>query len=297
MSSSVPIDKAYAHCQSIANDHYENFPTASLLLKKELRPAVAVIYAFARAADDFADEGDFTKEERLQKLDDWEYQLDLCLENKSDNLVFIALADVMHKFSLDAQLLRDLLTAFRMDVNFQGFESLGELMFYGKHSADPVGRLMLALHGINDVKALQASDAICTALQLTNFWQDFKLDIPKGRCYLADEWLGKLGVSRDDVLSGQTNIQTLQPAIDTAIAETQRLFNHGYTLLPYLPFRLRLQIAATLAGGTSILHATQALNNPLEERPTLGKLDWLKISIKIVSMALRPTYYAKRGNI
>jgi len=292
----MPIDKAYAHCQSIANDHYENFPTASLLLKKELRPAVAVIYAFARAADDFSDEGDFTVDERLAMLDDWEHQLDLCLEDKSENPVFIALADVVCKFNLDVQLFRDLLAAFRMDVNFKGFKTLDELMFYGKHSADPVGRLMLALHNIDDAKALQASDAICTALQLTNFWQDFKVDIPKGRCYLADEWLNKLGVSRDDVLQGSVGIERLRPAIDEAILETQKLFNQGYALLPYLPFRLRLQIAATLAGGTSILHATQTLANPLLERPILNKLAWLKISLSIVSMTLRPNHYSQRGN-
>jgi squalene synthase HpnC len=295
MQSTEQIRQAYAHCQTIASEHYENFPTASLLLKKKLRPAVAVIYAFARAADDFADEGDLSQEERLKLLDDWECQLDLCLEGKSENLVFIALADVMQTFDLDVQLFRDLLEAFRMDVNFKGFETFDDLVFYSKHSADPVGRLMLALHGIDDAKALRASDAICTALQLTNFWQDFKVDIPKGRCYLADEWLGKLDVSRDDVLQGGVGIETLRPAIDEAIFATQKLFNQGYTLLPYLPLRLRLQIAATIAGGSSILHATQALENPLQQRPTLNKLDWLKVSLSIVSMTLRPNHYSQRG--
>ncbi|MDQ6984664.1 MAG: squalene/phytoene synthase family protein, partial [Ghiorsea sp.] len=235
----MPIDKAYAHCQSIANDHYENFPTASLLLKKELRPAVAVIYTFARAADDFADEGGFTVAERLAMLGDWEHQLDLCLEDKSENPVFIALADVMQCHDLDVQLFRDLLAAFRMDVNFKGFASLADLLFYCKHSANPVGHLMLALHGINDVKALQASDAICSALQLTNFWQDFSEDIPNKRCYLADEWLNPLSISREDVLSGKADIEQLRPAIDKAIGETEALFNQGYALLPYLPFRDR----------------------------------------------------------
>jgi len=295
MPKTSRIQQAYVHCQNIANEHYENFPTASLLLKKQLRPAVAVIYTFARTADDFADEGDFTVTERLAMLDDWEKQLDLCLEGKSENLVFIALADVMQTFDLDVQLFRDLLEAFRMDVNFKGFETFDDLVFYSKHSADPVGRLMLALHGIDDAKALRASDAICTALQLTNFWQDFKVDIPKGRCYLADEWLVKLDVSRDDVLQGGVGIDTLRPAIDEAIFETQKLFNQGYTLLPYLPLRLRLQIAATIAGGSSILHATQALENPLQQRPTLNKLDWLKVSLSIVSMTLRPNHYSQRG--
>ncbi|MDQ7001907.1 MAG: squalene/phytoene synthase family protein, partial [Ghiorsea sp.] len=144
--------------------------------------------------------------------------------------------------------------------------------------------------------ALQASDAICSALQLTNFWQDFSEDIPNKRCYLADEWLNPLNISREDVLSGQVGIKQLRPAINQAIGETEGLFDQGYALLPYLPWRLRLQIAATLAGGSSILAATKALTNPLEERPTLGKLDWLKISLSIVSMALRPNYYSKRGS-
>ncbi len=295
MPSSLNVAQAYAHCQRIAQAHYENFPTASLLLKKELRPAVAVIYAFARAADDFADEGDMSKEERLALLDDWACQLDLCLQGKSEHPVFIALADVVRKHALDVQLFHDLLVAFRMDVNFKGFETLDDLMFYCKHSANPVGRLMLALHQIDDDKALYASDAICSALQLTNFWQDFKVDIPKGRCYLADEWLQGIGLSRQDILRGELSIKDVRPAIDQAIAETQKLFNRGYALLPYLPFRLRMQIAATLAGGTSILHATQALDNPLQERPTLNKLDWLKAGLSIVSMTLRPNHYSQRG--
>ncbi len=295
MQTQAHLKQAYQHCQTIANQHYENFPTASLLLKKSLRPAVAVIYAFARAADDFADEGDFSKEERLQKLDDWEYQLDLCLEDKSENPIFIALADVMKTHDLPVQLFRDLLAAFRMDVNFKGFETLDDLLFYCKHSANPVGRLMLALHKIDDDKALTASDAICSALQLTNFWQDFKIDIPKGRCYLADEWLQQVQVSREDVLAGHCTLAQLRPAIDKAIAETSQLFAQGYTLLPYLPFRLRIQIAATLAGGTSILSATDKLEDPLNQRPTLSKLDWLRVSLSIASMSLRPNHYSERG--
>ena len=295
MPNKLSVEQAYVYCQNIANEHYENFPTASLLLKKALRPAVAVIYAFARAADDFADEGNFSQEERLKMLDDWEYQLDLCLLDKSDNPVFIALADVMMKHELDVQLFRDLLTAFRMDVKFKGFVSLADLMFYCKHSANPVGRLMLALHNIDENKALHASDAICSALQLTNFWQDFSEDIPNKRCYLADEWLNPFSISREDVLSGKADIEQLRPAIDKAIGETEALFDQGYALLPYLPFRLRVQIAATLAGGTTILRATKQLSDPLKQRPTLNKLDWLKVSLKIAKMTLRPNFYAQRG--
>ncbi len=294
MQTNERIAQAYQYCQDIANQHYENFPTASLLLKKELRPAVAVIYAFARAADDFADEGEISNTERLQKLDDWEQQLDLCLKGETDNQVFVALADVMEKHVLPVQLFRDLLTAFRMDVNFKGFESLDSLKFYAKHSANPIGRLMLALHHIHDKDALEYSDAVCTALQLTNFWQDFKVDIPKKRCYLAVTWLDVSGIKRDDLLANKVSSRQLAPALKLAITETQTLFNQGHRLLPYLSIRLRIQIAATLVGGMSILHATAKLPDPLHQRPTLTKLDWLKVSLNIGLLTLCPNHYAKQ---
>lgn len=295
MSLRPTLTQAYQSCQDIANQHYENFPTASLLLKSELRPAVAVIYAFARAADDFADEGDLNPSERLALLANWEVQLDLCLLGKTDNPVFIALADVMQQHALPVQLFRDLLIAFRMDVNFKGFENLAELKFYSKHSADPVGRLMLALHGIDEEEALRCSDAICTALQLTNFWQDFKIDLPNGRCYLAKQWLQSAGVTNAELLAGRVNSAQLQPALAQAIQATQDLFDKGFGLLPHLPLRLRMQIAATLAGGMSILQATEKLEDPLHQRPALTKFDWLKVSFKIGLLTLFPNHYAKRG--
>jgi len=289
------LKQAYAHCQNIANSHYENFPTASLLIRSDLRPAIAVIYAFARTADDFADEGVMAADERLRLLDDWEAELDKCLTGQSEHLIFIALADVMQHFDLPVQLFRDLLIAFRMDVNFKGFTSLDDLLIYCKHSANPVGRLMLLLHGIHDEKAFDASDAICSALQLTNFWQDFSIDIPKGRCYLADEWLTLSQVSRDEVLSGSVDDAQLKPSITEAIHATQQLFDFGFALLTYLPLRLRLQIAATLAGGMRILSATAHLPNPLLQRPTLKTWDWLKVSLNIVLFVIRPQHYAKRA--
>jgi len=297
MQKSAHIKLAYQHCQDIANQHYENFPTASLLLRQDLRAAIAVIYAFAREADDFADEGDMLPAERIAKLDDWEHQLDLCLKAEAKHPIFIALADVMADFKLDEQLFRDLLTAFRMDVHFKGFVNLAELKFYGKHSADPIGRLMLALHSIDDPHALACSDAICTALQLTNFWQDFSIDLPNGRCYLATDWLKLAHVSRHDVLTDAVSSQQMQPAINQAIKETRAMFAMGHGLLPYLPLRLRLQIAATLAGGMSILNATSKLEHPIHQRPTLSKIDWFKVSINIVLMSLFPKYYARTNHV
>lgn len=271
----------------MAAAHYENFPTASLLIRKDLRPAVAAIYAFARTADDYADEGDMPKQERLRLLQAWEDELDLSRQCLSQHAVFIALADVLQRYDIPVQLLRDLLTAFRMDVQFQGFSSYADLLDYARHSANPVGRMMLYLHGIDEKHALLASDAICTGLQLTNFWQDFSIDIAKGRCYLADEWLDLAHVSRHDVCSGKADYQQLKPAIDVAIHQTQQRFDAGYALLAYLPFRLRLQIAATLVGGETILQHTAALPNPLLQRPSLSKWSWLKASFRILYVTLR----------
>ncbi|MDX8384113.1 MAG: squalene/phytoene synthase family protein, partial [Ghiorsea sp.] len=153
-------------------------------------------------------------------------------------------------------------------------------------------------HGIDDEQALACSDAICTGLQLTNFWQDFSVDLPNMRCYLATEWLDAAHISREDLLAGKVTSQQLQPAIQIAIQETQQLFDMGHGLLPYLPFRLRLQIAATLAGGMRILAATSKLDDPLHQRPTLTKLDWFKVSVDVVLKSIFPHYFAnKRGNV
>lgn len=294
MPNEAQIKQAYLHCQTIANQHYENFPTASLLIRADLRGAVAVIYAFARAADDFADEGEIDADERLRLLDEWEHELDLCLSETSEHLIFIALADVLKKHAIPVQLLRDLLIAFRMDVQFTGFENLAALQWYAKHSANPVGRLVLLLYGIVDEQAHQRSDAICTALQLTNFWQDFVIDIPKGRCYLPDAWLQLAGVSRQQVLAGAVDAKQLDPAIRQAIFETQYLFHQGYALLPCLPWRLRIQIAATLAGGERILQTTAELHDPLQQRPVLSKRSWLAVSVRIITMTLFPTLIAQQ---
>lgn len=287
-SKEAALAQAYQHCMQIAQQHYENFPTASLLIRKELRPAVAAIYAFARAADDMADEGDAPAEKRLKQLEAWELLLERCVNEELDHPVFLALGDTVRRFSLNDGLLHDLLTAFRMDVTIHSYATFHELMFYCKHSANPVGRLVLALHDISEPEALRASDAICTALQLTNFWQDFRIDIPKGRCYLPEEWLQLADSSSEAVIAASADSESLKPALEKAFSETQSLFDEGYALLPYLPLRLRLQIAATLHGGQAILHATRCLQDPLRQRPELSRMQWIRLAGKILFTALFP---------
>ncbi len=281
--------QAYQYCMRIAQQHYENFPTASRLIRRKFRPAVAAIYAFARAADDMADEGNAAVAKRLKQIDAWESLLERCVDERIEHPVFLALGDAINTFHLPVESLHDLLIAFRMDVSIHSYATRDELMFYCKHSANPVGRLMLALHGVKNSEAQHYSDALCTALQLTNFWQDLKRDIPNGRCYLTQEWLEKAGFSSKDVIHGELSSEQLKPALEEAYAVTWELFQEGAKILPLLPFRLRLQIAATLHGGMAILQATTQLEDPLNNRPALSSGQWYRLAGTILVTALRPS--------
>jgi len=285
------LQQAYTYCQTLASQHYENFPTASKLIAAQLRPAVAAIYAFARMADDIADEGEASPQERLQQLDDWETLLDTLPEAFEEQCIHMALRDAVQRFQLPVQALHDLLTAFRMDCQVHPYKNEKELMMYCQYSANPVGRLMLALHGIHDKQALQASDAICTALQLTNFWQDFSIDHAKGRCYLPETWLKHDALTADELILGGVHREQAEASLQQAFTLTESLFQQGRGLFCMLPFRLRLQIVATWHGGMTILNATQQLDDPLHHRPKLHKMDW----IAMIPRILRDTFFPPKA--
>jgi len=287
-ASSSQLEEAYQHCQRIAQQHTENFPTASLLIHKQLRPAVAAIYAFAREADDMADEGDEAAEIRIKKLDAWASLLDRSVHEPLEHPVFLALGDSIRRHHLPIHALHDLLTAFRMDCSITRYTHEDELMFYAKHSANPVGRLILTLHGITDSHALHASDCICTALQLTNFWQDLSVDLPRDRCYVPSNWLENHGLHTDDLLHQAITEEAFAPVLHRLHAFTQHLFLEGFALLPYLPLRLRLQIAASLHGGMAILNATIQQTDLLHQRPHLSRKDWWQLAPRIIQTAMFP---------
>ncbi|RMH62450.1 MAG: squalene synthase HpnC [Zetaproteobacteria bacterium] len=276
--ASHDVAQAYQYCLRIARAHYENFPVASRLLRRELRAPIAAIYAFARHADDLADEGDAPPETRLKKLDAWETLLKRCLEQRVEHPVFLALGDTIRQHQLPVEPLFDLLVAFRMDVSIHRYATRQELAFYCRHSANPIGRLMLALHGIDNGRAIACSDALCTALQLTNFWQDLSIDRQRGRHYLPDEW------QAEDV----DTPEALKTALQCAIAWTESFYRQGAQLLPMLPLRLRLQAAATLHGGRSILRRVEACPDPLHQRPRLSRADWRGMAPRILFDALVP---------
>ncbi|OIO69304.1 MAG: squalene synthase HpnC [Zetaproteobacteria bacterium CG_4_9_14_3_um_filter_49_83] len=282
------LDEAYRYCQNIAHQHYENFPTASKLIRKDLRPGLAAIYAFARQADDIADEGNDASEVRLKKLDAWAVLLDRCTSQKLDQPVFLALGDAINRHHLPLDACHDLLTAFRMDCTIQRYTHEKELLFYCKHSANPVGRLVLALHGIHDTEALHASDGICTALQLTNFWQDLSVDLPRGRCYVPSSWLDAQQLSVEDLLAGQISAVDFDSVKQRLIAYTRDFYQQGIPLIGQLPARLRIQIAATFHGGVSVLNAVQSEPDPLHHRPELQQHDWIKLVPSVLATTSMP---------
>ena len=190
---------SYKFCRLITETHYENFPVGSRLLPKEIRPAIWAIYAFSRFADDFADEAAY-KDVRLQRLTEWQNNLTDAFP--PTHPVFIALHDTIVKYQLPVQLFTDLLTAFRMDVMENRYQNFDEVLFYCRHSANPIGRLVLQLFGQATQAHSQLADKICTALQLTNFCQDIGVDINKDRIYLPLDEMERFDVTETQLRTG-----------------------------------------------------------------------------------------------
>ena len=186
-TNAYQLKEAYAYCQKLVRSHYENFPVASLLLPKRLRMPIAVIYAFARTADDFADEGDYDQHQRLQKLLDYNNKLDQIASGyiPTNDLLFLAVAHIISDNHLPISLFKDLISAFQQDVTKQRYSSYQEVLYYCQRSANPIGRLLLHLIGEATPENLVQSDAICTALQIINFLQDIGQDYNENnRIYL-----------------------------------------------------------------------------------------------------------------
>ena len=202
--SPAVLRRAYGACTELARAHYENFPVASLLLPRRMRPAIAAVYAFARRADDFADEPGYTQPERLRLLDDWQRRLDAAAAGTvsagtANDLIFVAVADAIREHDLPVSLFSDLLSAFRQDVTTSRYERWVDVLDYCSRSANPVGRLVLRVAGYRDDALDRSSDALCTALQLTNFWQDFARDWQNGRLYVPREDYESFGASAGDL--------------------------------------------------------------------------------------------------
>ncbi len=275
------LEQAYQHCQSIAARHYENFPVASRLLPKKLRRPISVIYAFARNADDFADEGELSKARRHQKLDDYSAKLS-AIENAQavDDPVFIALADVIRRHALPPALFHDLLNAFKMDVDKSRFANIDELLNYCRYSANPVGRLLLHLNGIATPENLRCSDAICSALQLINFYQDLQQDYhEQGRIYLPLDEMQQFGVSEDHLQQARSDA-AMQALMTQQFQRARALLQQGAPLGQRLPGRFGLELRMIIHGGARVLDKLRRHHGDVFRRPRLGKTDMLAIMAK-----------------
>jgi squalene synthase HpnC len=263
----------------MAVEHYENFPVASVLLPRRWREPVAAIYAFARSADDFADEGEMAAEQRLALLDGYRAEL-AALEQgtPTQHPVFLRLRPVIAEFGLPVPLFRDLLDAFSQDVTRTRYATFMELRDYCRRSADPVGRLLLTLFGTDHADNLRRSDAVCSSLQLINHWQDVAVDWRKGRIYLPAEDMERFGVDEAHIAAGRVD-RRWRDLMRFQVARARALMQEGAPLGRALPGRIGLEIRAIVAGGLCILDKIEAVDyDVFRRRPVLRRPDWLRVA-------------------
>jgi squalene synthase HpnC len=281
------IEAAYAACEAFARSHHENFPIVSRFLPKARRHHLWAIYAFARTADDFADEAPYSGR-RLEALDDWERRLDEALAGRPEGPIFVALADTVRRCDLAAEPLRRLLEAFRMDVAKSRHADWESLQHYCARSADPVGRLVLGVFGYRDPELLSLSDAICTGLQLANFWQDVAVDLRKDRIYLPEADRVRHGVSEQMLAAGDAG-----PAFRALLAEmierTRARFDEGRSLPDRVGSDLAFHLRLVWLGGVAILDRIEAAGHDVfRKRPTLSTRDRLAIMGRALARPLPP---------
>lgn len=282
----MTLKESYRRCIELTRTHYENFPVARLVPKR-IRPYVAAVYAFARHADDLADEGwgevgAPSPEERVEQLDAYEAELLAAVEGKplkpETEWIFLAVADTIDKTGAPVDLFTDLLSAFKQDCVTLRYETFLDVLDYCRRSANPVGRLVLILHGEDSEQRFEWSDNICTGLQLANFWQDVGVDIRKeGRIYIPEEDWEEFGVTRE-MFDAATTPPELRQCIELQVKRAQVLFDEGKPLADELHFPLSLEIRLTWLGGNAILKKIRQMDyNTLAERPKIQTKDKLAL--------------------
>jgi squalene synthase HpnC len=269
-------------------DHYENFPVASILLPARLRPAVEAIYRFARSADDLADEGDAAPQARIDALNAYDAALDRIEHGESSEApLWRDLAAVIGRYRLPLQPFRDLLSAFKQDVSVKRYESFNELLDYCRRSANPVGALMLHLYGMADALNLGDSNAICSALQLINFWQDVAVDWKKERVYLPQEDLRRFDVAESGIANDAVDRQWCE-LMRFEVERARAMLQAGAPLALRLPGRVGWELRLVVQGGLRILERIDAVGyDVFRRRPRLTKLDWIRLVWRALWMRSR----------
>jgi squalene synthase HpnC len=256
-------------------DHYENFPVASILLPKPLRRPVELIYRFAREADDFADEGALTAQERLAALDSFQHQLGAIRDGRQPDVAWFAeLAEVVREHQLPLEAFEHLLSAFRQDVTQGRYATFDEVLDYCRRSANPVGRLILALYAVRDAQAAAWSDSICSSLQLINFAQDVKIDYAKGRVYFPLDEIARFGLTEKDIAEGRIGARW-ETFMRFQVERARSMLLAGLPLGRMLTGRLGLEMRMIMAGGLRILEKIERVQGDVfTRRPVLRPLDW-----------------------
>lgn len=273
-------------------DHYENFPVASILCPARLRPAIGAIYLFARTADDLADEGELAPAARLQALQAYREDLLAVFRGRSHSpswaAVFSRLTTVIKDFNLPLSPLTDLLSAFEQDVTKVHYADKDELLDYCRRSANPVGRLLLHLYGVTDVQALARSDAICSALQLSNFWQDLSIDLARKRFYIPLDDLNRHHLTMAH-LATQQDSQAVRGLVKSLVIWTRQLMGQGaelpFALQSRAGWRAGFELRLVVQGGLRILDKIEAMDfDSLRRRPQLGTTDALTMLWRALNM-------------
>jgi squalene synthase HpnC len=273
----LTVEEAFAHCEARVRAHYENFPVG-LFVPRDKRPYVHALYAFARAADDFADEPMY-EGMRGEKLDQWEARLHAAYEGRAEDPIFVALAETVRRLDIPKGLLLDLLSAFRQDTVKTRYDTWEELLDYCRRSADPVGRLVLLVFGYRDDAGLPPlSDAICTGLQLANHWQDVAVDLRKDRIYLPKELRDRFAVGEWDLNAGKVT-DGFRSLMAEVIRRTRALFDRGRPLCDRVGRDLRFEMRLTWLGGASILdRIEEAGYDVFRRRPRHGPVAKLSLA-------------------
>jgi hydroxysqualene synthase len=266
------VERAYGYCEDFVRAHTESYPVASRFVPHELRPHLTALYAFARSADDFADEAEYDGR-RVEALDRWEDALQRCSHGEADHPVFVALCDTIEKRDLPIPPLDDMLTAFRMDMEVRRYATFHSLRGYTLRSADPVGRLLLALFGYRDPALVRYADEISTALQLTNFWQDVAADAARDHIYIPAEDLHHFGVGEAEVKAVKPT-PALRDLLRFQVARTRALYERGRPLLDKLGKDLRMELTLIWLVGNTILDKIEAAGfNVFSHRPAIRRRD------------------------
>ncbi len=269
--------------ENIAKTHYENFPVGSFLIPKHYREPVHLVYTFARVADDFADEGTMSAAERMDKLNEWQHHLHNAVNGASNVELFVNLSTVMRNFQIPIQLFDDLLIAFKRDASNSEYQNFNEVLEYCRFSANPIGRILLHIFECSTDETNRLSDAICTALQLANFWQDISVDTSRNRIYIPKSDFVAFNLHSVE-LQSTANATAFRELMKTQVERTRTLFETGKPLFLLVNKQFRFELKMIWHGGMRILEKIESLNfETRNKRPTLNLFDKLLIVARSLS--------------